>query len=120
VNVEEANIIVALAEGFWPTPAMTEPETVAWFGSLGEPDMRPGDVQTVLRRMARSGRAHRPRIGEVVAAGLPVGEDQGHRPGVLVVVDHLERLGQQGGDRRRVGAPLDAEQVAGVVPGRRR
>ena len=68
MNVQESNVVVAMAEGFWPTPAMTEPETVAWFGSLGEPDMRPGDVQTVLRRMARSGRAHRPRIGEVVAA----------------------------------------------------
>jgi len=68
MNVSEANVITAMAEGFWPTPAMTEPETVAWFACLGEPDMRPGDVQVILRRMARSGRAHRPRIGEVTAA----------------------------------------------------
>jgi len=104
VNVQECNVIVAMAEGFWPTPAMTEPETVAWFGSLGEPDMRPGDVQTVLRRMARSGRAHRPRVGEVVAA---VDGERRHR----------ERLE---GTLQLAEAPLtDDQRAAGLAALRR-
>src|SRR5262249_28099287 len=53
-----------------------------------------------------------------VAAGLPVGPDQGDRAGVLL--GRPERAGEQLGDPGRVGPVLDREQVAGVVPGRRR
>jgi len=104
VNVEESNVVVAMVEGFWPTPAMAEAEVVAWFGSLGEPDMRPGDVQVILRRMARSGRAHRPRIGEVVAA---VDAERRHRMRLEGTLELAE-------------APLtDAERAAGLAALRR-
>ena len=53
---------------------------------------------------------------EVVGAGLPVGPDDGHR--ARVVLGGGERGGQQFGHGVRIGAVLDGEHVARVVPRR--
>jgi hypothetical protein len=59
-------------------------------------------------------------FGEVVAATLPIGEDHGNGTWIAVVGNESERLGQQLGDARRIGAILDRQQVAAVVPRHRR
>ena len=51
---------------------------------------------------------------EVVGAGLPVGPDDGHR--ARVVVNRGQRLGKKFSHGRWVGAVLDGEHVARVVP----
>ena len=60
------------------------------------------------------------QLGAVVAAALPVGPDEGHGTGVLVLVGQFDVRRQDRAHVGRVRAVLDGEQVAGVVPRRGR
>ena len=55
-------------------------------------------------------------LGEVVTAALPVGPDQRHGPGVVLM--ELGAFGKEGGDPVGMGAVLDRDHLPGVVPRR--
>src|SRR5664279_5223782 len=62
-------------------------------------------------------RAHRvEQFRAVIAATLPVGPDERDRTRVLVLVGERHAVGQQARDRRGIGAVLDGEQIARIVP----
>ena len=62
MNVDEIELAFAAIAGYWPTPSLTEEETVAWTTELfGLPY---GEVMATIR--AESARRWRPRPGELV------------------------------------------------------
>ena len=66
----EARTVVLMLAGYWPTPAVTEEEAVAWVRELGSASMRiaPQEARTTIDDMVHAGGRFRPRPGKVVAA----------------------------------------------------
>jgi hypothetical protein len=57
------------------------------------------------------------QFGAVGSAALPVGPDEGHGTGILVIVHEIYVEWQERPDVGRVGPVLDSQEVARVVPG---
>jgi hypothetical protein len=69
MNADEAQQVVRRLIGYWPTPELTEEETVAWADELTSRALQvtPEEAATFLRRASHSGQTFRPRPGELVA-----------------------------------------------------
>lgn len=72
MNADHAEQIVRRMIGYWPTPAISDEEAVAWVEELTKPDLgiTPTEALAVLRRASYGADPHRPRPGQLVAAVL--------------------------------------------------
>lgn len=70
MNAEHAEQIVRRMMGYWPTPAISDEEAVAWVQELTNPALAvtPTEALSVIRKASYAGEPHRPRPGQLVAA----------------------------------------------------
>lgn len=70
MNADRAQQVVRWVSGYWPSPAISDEEAVAWVEELTNPsvNIQPDEALSVLRRCSYAGQVHRPRPGQVIAA----------------------------------------------------
>jgi len=69
MNYDEADTVMEILSGYWPTPALTEEEVKAWINELCSNHMRitTEEAGKVIAAWARSGETFRLRPGQIVA-----------------------------------------------------
>ena len=69
MNTTEADTVLEILSGYWPTPALTDEEVKAWYAELCGSHMRitTEEAGKVIAAWARSGEEWRLRPGQIVA-----------------------------------------------------
>jgi hypothetical protein len=69
VNMDEADTILEILSGYWPTPALTDEEVKAWLNELCGRHMRitSEEAGRVIAGFARTGSTFRLRPGQIVS-----------------------------------------------------
>ena len=68
MNVPEADTVLEVLSGYWPTPALTDEECMAWVTELcGRMRITAEEAAKVITHWARSGETFRMRPGQIVA-----------------------------------------------------
>jgi len=69
VNVDEADAVLEILSGYWPTPALSDEECKAWYSELcgSYIKIKTEEAGTVIAAWARSGEEWRLRPGQIVA-----------------------------------------------------
>ena len=68
MNTSEAETVLEVLSGYWPTPALTEEEVKAWVTELcGHMKITTEEAAKVIHAWSRSGETFRLRPGQIVA-----------------------------------------------------
>jgi len=67
MNAQQTRPVLASLVGFWPTPALTSEETLAWVCELTGPlKITPAEAQHAIRKHAETGAEFRIRPGQII------------------------------------------------------
>ena len=67
MNTTEADTVLEILSGYWPTPALTDEEIKAWYVELCGPlKITTEEASKVIAAQARSGQEWRMRPGQIV------------------------------------------------------